>query len=346
MNDLEFTFEASVWEQAFDELTPGSMLDGVQFLAMMEPQSEAEVESALELLEEKDILLTTDGLEMSSSYADTAVRLRYEKDMVRRNALPQELEENDPLRIYLEELEKLPACENPELLVKEYQSGKEEAMSQLVNGMLPMVNQLAFTLVGRGVVLLDLIQEGAVALWKAILSYKEGDFEAHCKRYVQRSMNRALVWQARESGMDQKMRQKMEDYRAVDEQLLADLGRNPTVEELADALHMSTEEVSTVAGMVETARRLNLAKKEPEPDEEEQAETQAVEDTAYFQMRQRISELLSNLDETDAKLLTLRFGLEKGLPMSAVEVGKVLGMTAEEVSAREAAALQKLRNET
>ena len=346
MKDLEFTFETAPWERAIEEMASGGQLDGVQFLAMMEPENDSELESALELLEEKDILLTTDGLELSSSYANTATRLRYERDLVQRDALPQELEENDPLRIYLEEVAQLPAYENPELLVKEYQSGREEALLQLINGMLPMVNQLAFSLVGRGVVLLDLIQEGGVALWKAILSYKEGDFEAHCKRYVQRSMNRALVCQARECGLDQKMRQMMEDYRAVDEQLLADLGRNPTVEELADALHMSTEEVSTVAGMVETARRLNLAKKEPEPEEEELAEIQAVEDTAYFQMRQRISELLSNLDETDAKLLTLRFGLEKGLPMSAVEVGKVLGMTAEEVSAREAAALQKLRNET
>ena len=115
--------------------------------------------------------------------------------------------------------------------------------------------------------------------------------------------------------------------------------------ELAEALHMSVQETGAVAEMLETARRMNLAKREPEPEEEELAETQAVEDTAYFQMRQRISDLLSNLNETDAKLLTLRFGLEKGLPMSAAEVGKILGMTADEVSAREAEALKKLRNE-
>ena len=346
MNHLEFAFEESPWEQALAKIAPGGMLDGVQFLAMMEPESEENLEYALKLLDEKDVLLTTDGLELSSSYADTAARLRYEKDLVRRNALPKELEENDPLRLYLEELESLPVCENPELLVKEYQSGREEVLPQLINGMLRMVNEQAFSLVGRGVVLLDLIQDGAVALWQAVLSYTEGDFEEHCSRYIQRSLNRALVYQARECGIDQKIRQMMEDYRVVDEQLLADLGRNPTAEELGDALHITTEEVNTVAGMVETARRLHIAKKEPEPEEEELAETQAVEDTAYFQMRQRISELLSNLDEVDAKLLTLRFGLEKGLPMSAAEVGKILGLSADEVTAREAAALMKLRNET
>ena len=108
---------------------------------------------------------------------------------------------------------------------------------------------------------------------------------------------------------------------------------------------MTVQETGTVAEMLETARRMNLDKREPELEEEELAETQAVEDTAYFQMRQRISDLLSNLNDTDAKLLTLRFGLEKGLPMSAAEVGKILGMTADEVSAREAEALKKLRNE-
>ena len=131
----------------------------------------------------------------------------------------------------------------------------------------------------------------------------------------------------------------------MDEQLLGDLGRNPTIEELAEVLHMSVQETGAVAEMVEIARRMNFAKREPEPEEEELAETQAVEDTAYFQMRQRIADLLSSLDEQDAKLLTLRFGLEKGLPMSAAEVGKILGMTADEVAAREAQALSKLRNQ-
>ena len=82
-----------------------------------------------------------------------------------------------------------------------------------------------------------------------------------------------------------------------------------------------------------------MEEKEPEPEDE-----QAVEDTAYFQMRQRITELLSTLPEEDAKLLTLRFGLEGGLPMTPEDAGRKLGMTPEEVIAREAAALAQLRN--
>ena len=95
-----------------------------------------------------------------------------------------------------------------------------------------------------------------------------------------------------------------------------------------------------VAGVLENARDMNRAKpEEPEPQEEEQA----VEDTAYFQMRQRINELLSELNEQETQLLTLRYGLEGGKPMSAAEAGVKLGMTPQQAITMEAEALAKLR---
>lgn len=341
----EFTFEEAAWEQTLEQLIPGSQLDAVQFLTLMESEDEEEMEAALALLEEKNILLNIDSLSAFAPSADGAVRLRLEKELAEKKALPGGLEENDPLRLYLEEIAALPACGDPEILIREYRSGHEGVLPQLTNLMLGRVAEKAFALAGRGVLLLDLLQEGGLGLWQAILSYEDGSFEEHCDRYIQHSLHRALVLQARSYGVGQKMRQAMEDYRSADEQLLMELGRNPTTEELAEALHMTVSETAVVADMLENARRLQYARQEPEPEEEELAETQAVEDTAYFQMRQRISELLSGLDETDTKLLTLRYGLEAGLPKSAEEVGKILGMTAAAVTAREAAALQKLRNE-
>lgn len=141
------------------------------------------------------------------------------------------------------------------------------------------------------------------------------------------------------------MRQAVEDYRSVDEQLLGELGRNPTPEEIAQRLHMTVEEATLVADMLENARSLSKAKAQPDPVTEKEEDRQAVEDTAYFQLRQRIAELLSSLDKQSAKLLTMRFGLEGGLPKTPEETGKVLGMTPEEVIAAETAALAKLRNE-
>ncbi len=345
MNHLEFSFGEAVWEQAIAGIAPGGEMDGVQFLAMMEPESEENLEAALSMLDEKDILLTVDALGDFAASADSAVRMRLEKELVKQGNLPQGLTENDPLRLYLEEIAALPACGDAQILAEQYAQGDEAVLPQLTNLMLSRVAEAAFALAGRGVLLLDLLQEGGLGLWQGILSFQGGEFEAHCDRYIKRSLHRALILQAREFGVGQKMRQAMEDYRSSDEQLLADLGRNPTPEELAEALHMTVEETTVVAEMLETARRMHLAKQEPEPEEEELAQTQAVEDTAYFQMRQRIADLLSNLDETDTQLLTLRFGLEKGLPMSAEEVGKIMGMAADEVTAREAQALSKLRNE-
>lgn len=345
MNHLEFAFDAAPWEQAIAEIAPGGQIDGMQFLALMEPESEENLEAALALLDDKNIMLCIDGLADFAVSADTAVRLRQEKELVARGALPGALEENDPLRLYLEEIAALPTTGDPQLLAEAYLAGDESVLSQLTNGMLSCVAEQAFALAGRGVLLLDLLQEGGLGLWQAILSYAGGDFKKHCSRYIQRCLNQTLILQAREFGVGQKLRQAMEDYRAVDERLLGDLGRMPTAEELAEAMHMTVEEVGAVAEMLDNARRISRAKQDSEPEEEELAQTQAVEDTAYFQMRQRISELLSSLSEMDAKLLTLRFGLESGLPMSAAEVGKQLGLTPDEVAAREAAALAKLRNE-
>ena len=140
------------------------------------------------------------------------------------------------------------------------------------------------------------------------------------------------------------MRTALEDYRAVDERLLGELGRNPTLEEIALELHMRVEEADAVRKMLDDARILAQLKRPPVDEEEEkEAQEQSVEDTAMFQMRQRILDLLSGLPDQDQKLLTLRFGLEGGKPMTPEETGRQLGLTSEEVVAREATALAKLR---
>ena len=190
---------------------------------------------------------------------------------------------------------------------------------------------------------MDLFQEGSLGLWQAIGCYRAGAYAAHRDRWIQFYLARAVILQAHSSGIGQKMRRAMEDYRQVDERLLGELGRNPTIEEIADELHMNLEEARTVRKMMDNARMLDKAVR-PEDEEEEPEAEQAVEDTALFQMRQRIGDLLSGLDETDAKLLSLRFGLEGGKPVSPEETGRLLGMTAQEVVTREAAALAKLRN--
>lgn len=339
---LDFTFEKSPWEQVLNNA--GNSILATQMLALLEGEEKDVWEDAFAVLNEKHIQLDISGLPKNMGSGETAVRLRREMQLVQDGALLQGLEESDPLRLYLEEIAATPACGDPQLLEKQLLSGDEAARGLLVNLSLHRVVQIAQELVGNGVLLLDLIQEGSLGLWESILSWQgTDDFEEYRDWWIRQSMAKLITLQARALGVGQKMRQALEDYRSVDEKLLAELGRNPTLEEIAQQMHISAEEASLVASMLENARTMSRAKAEQEPKEAQPEDMQAVEDTAYFQMRQRIEELLSGLDEKSARLLTLRFGLEGGLPMTPEDTGKALGMTPEEVVAAEAAALAKLR---
>ena len=297
------------------------------------------------MLEEKGIALDISNLGTIPVSAETALRLRREKELADKNGLLTELSETDPLRVYLEELAGIPTAGDMQLLAESYAAGNESVMEQLTNGMLSLVVQQATALAGKGVLLLDLIQEGSLGLWKGILSYKGGDFEAHCRAWIDFYMAKELTRCAREGGIGGKMRQGMEDYLDTDQKLLVELGRNPTTQEIADALHVTVQEATAFGAMLQAAKgksKVEDAREEKEEDPEAQL---AVEDTAYFQSRQRIAELLSELTEQEAKLLTLRFGLEGGAPLSPEDTGRKLHMTPEEVLRAEAEALAKLRKE-
>ena len=340
---MEFTFDTPAWVLALEALRPGTSLSAARFLALMEQEAEEDLEEALELLGKKDILLDVRDLPRLTGAGELARQLKREEKLAKEGNLPAGLEENDPLGLYLKELAAVPAFGDPKLLAEQAAKGDENARQQLVNTMLGAVVERACAFAGHSVLLMDLVQEGSLALWQAALEYKTGDFESHCCRAIDMALAGVLVTQARENGVGQKMRQALEDYRAVDERLLSDLGRNPTMEEIAQEMHLSLQETEVVAQMLDAARTVSRAKaateeKEPTPDDQA-----AVEDTAYFQMRQRISELLSVLEEEDRVLLTLRYGLEGGLPMTAEETGRKLGLSADQVVKREAAALAKLR---
>lgn len=264
--------------------------------------------------------------------------------MAKENMALQDLGPNDPLRLYLEEIASLPPAEETEELLRQAADGDEKAQEILTGAGLRRVAEIAKEFTGYGVLLMDLIQEGSMGLWEVISGFSGGDYPSLRDDAIRQAMARAVTLQARESGVGRKMRQALEDYRAVDQRLLAELGRNPTLEEIAQELHMTPEDAATVKRNLDDARILAQAtapKEEAEPEEE----NQAVEDTAYFQMRQRITELLSVLPEEDARLLSLRFGLDKELPLSPEDTGKRMGLTPQEVVAREAAALARLRTE-
>ena len=344
MMDLEFSFDSAPWETALSQIPEGGCIDAMQMLALLEGEPEESVEEALLRLELRGITLDITRLPKAGGDGEAAVRLRREEQLVRSGRLMQDLDENDTLRLYLEEVAALPVAGDPQRMAERFAGGYDPVLPGLTNTMLSLVIEMAQEMTGRGVLLMDLIQEGSLGLWQGILSFHSGDFAAHARWWIGQYLAKAVLLQARQSGLGQHLKQAMEDYRAVDEQLLADLGRNPTVEEIAQRMHMDASEVENVAKMLENARFLQNAKQENEPPtEDDPEETQHVEDTALFQSRQRISEMLSGLTEEENTIITLRFGLEGGLPLSPEDTGKRLGLTPEEVVAKEAAALAKMR---
>lgn len=342
---MEFTFEESPWEKALNALQPGNSMGILELLPLLEEEDEEGVLEALDELELKRITLCVDDLPELPVGGDLALRLRQEVQLVKGGNLLADLEAGDPLRLYLEELAATPAAGDVDLLAARYLAGDEKIAEKLVTLSLSRVVELASEFAGKNVLLMDLIQEGSMGLWQSILHYTGGDFAIHRDWWIRQYLARSVFLQARSGDLGQKLRQGMEDYRDMDQKLLGELGRIPTLEEIAEAMHVSLEEAAVYANMLAMARSRRqvddaMEEKVPEPEEE-----QAVEDTAYFQMRQRILELLSTLSEADAQLLTLRYGLEGGLPLSPEDAGKKLGMTPQEIVEREANALASLRRQ-
>lgn len=344
MSEFIFSDEDFLNNELKNLCTDG-VISAARLLQFLELSDDLAVEEAFDFLRQNRIALNISDLPPLSLSGSSALRLKQEAQFSNLDKITVGLDENDPLRLYLQELAATPAFGDVQQFAERYVSGEHHLAEVIVNLCLSRVIELSLEYTGHGVLLMDLVQEGSMGLWECIQTFTGGEFKEHADWHIRQAMARSVVLTARDSGVGQMLRGAMEDYRDADQRLLAELGRNPTVEEIAEALHISEEECTALEKMVANARNMDSIKqsqKEPEPTSDDE---QAVEDTAYFQVRQRIMELLSSLSETDARLLSLRFGLEGGKPLSPVQTGQILGLTPQEVVSREAKALAKLRNQ-
>ena len=343
-------FGDSEYEKLMDALNPGDTLSAAALLTALDGEGEDTLQEAFDRLLEKRVTLDISDLPKGGGTGEAALRLRREAQLAHDGLLLVALEEPDPLRVYLEEVSAIPAFGDirvlAEDLAKANQAGREDPdlWNRILNLCLSRVFQLGCDHTGCGVLLLDLMQEGSMGLWSALPSYTGGDFEAFRDWHICQAMARCVTLQAFSNGLGQKLRQAMEDYRSVDERLLSELGRNPTVAEIAEQLHLSIPETALVASMLDSARNMERTHPQTEEEEPEPDELQAVENTTLFHMRELIEDLLTLVDEQEAKLLKLRFGLDGNPPMTPEQTGRRLGMTPEEVVAAEAAALLKMRS--
>lgn len=341
---IEVQFEQSPWELFLQPFSVGSSVSAVSLLSVLEGEDDDAVDAAFQMIEEKELSLELTGFPKPGAFGQAALRLKQEEEIIKHGLHPEDFEITDPLRLYLEEVASIPAFGDEELLAQHYLAGNQDSAIALTNLGLSHVISIAQEYVGYGVLLLDLIQEGSIGLWQGIQSFHGNHYGEHRNRMIHNAIKKAIFLQARNIGIGQKMRQALQDYRSADEKLLIEIGRNPSLEEIAAEIHMTAEDAEVIRKMLENAILLQQTQKASQPQEEPEPEDEmAVEDTPYFQMRQRITDLLSQLSEEDAKLLSLRFGLEKGLPASPEEIARHFGITAAEVSSREAAALAKLR---
>ncbi len=345
---LDFTFEETPWQLFSRRLKQGDTVSALRLLTLLEDEDEEGVEEAFAALQEMDILLDISDLPPQQPSGELGKRLDWEKKLCQSGGLPTGLEENDPLRLYPEELAATPACGDVDVLsmelAEDLSASRREAVQQmLLNLCLSRVVAIAKEYAGNRVLLIDLIQEGSMGAWQVIMSYSGGDFEALAQRAIRTGMLRAIALQARQDGVGQKMRTLCDDYRSADKALLTRLGRNPTLEEIAQELGITVEACYQVESLVQSAALLAKARQSSDAKQEAREDEQSVENTAYYQSREQVNEMLEGLNETQARLISLRFGLEGGLPLSAQEVGKQLNLTPEEVVSMEAEALAQIR---
>ena len=339
MNDM-FTFEPTALELLLASLKPGSVLSALRLLQAAEREDDSALEEAFEQLAQMGVTVDISMLPADYGCGETENRLRMEEKLPAD--LLQNLDENDPLALYLQELALIPAQGDQTLLAQQLLQGDESAAEKLVDLNLSTVVEEARAHTARGVLLLDLIQEGSLGLWQGVLHYTGGDIDAHVLWWIRQAMARTVILQARQSGVLHTAGDAMEQYRQAERSLLTRLGRTATNEEIALEMGVTPEQAEMVGDMLRAAQELDRVKNPPKSDETE--EERAVEDTAYFQSRQRVAEMLSALSQQETRVLTLRFGLAGGKPESHAAVGEKLGLTADEVVAVEAAALAKLRD--
>ena len=324
---------------------------------------EQDIEKIMEFLEVNgvDVLKTVDSKEdddvLMLSDEDEAGEEDEEIDL--RNidlSVPEGISLEDPVRMYLKEIGKVPllTAEEEIELSKQMEEGGEigkEARKRLAEANLRLVVSIAKRYVGRGMLFLDLIQEGNLGLIKAVEKYdytKGFKFSTYATWWIRQAITRAIADQARTIRIPVHMVETINRLIRIQRQLLQDLGREPTPEEIADAMDIPVEKVREIQKVSQEPVSLETPIGEEEDshlgdfiqDENVQVPAEAA---AYTLLREQLDEVLETLTDRERQVLRLRFGLDDGRARTLEEVGREFHVTRERIRQIEAKALRKLR---
>ncbi|HCE78264.1 MAG TPA: RNA polymerase sigma factor RpoD [Lachnospiraceae bacterium] len=325
--------------------------------------SEKQLDAVVQYLEEHDI----DVLRISESTADEdeddtllmndEPDLEDEEEVDMENidlSVPEGISIEDPVRMYLKEIGKVPllTAEEEIDLAKRMEQGDEEAKKRLAEANLRLVVSIAKRYVGRGMLFLDLIQEGNLGLIKAVekFDYRKGyKFSTYATWWIRQAITRAIADQARTIRIPVHMVETINKLIRVSRQLLQELGREPTPEEIAEEMKMPVERVREILKISQEPVSLET----PIGEEEDSHLGDFIKDdnvpvpadaAAFTLLKEQLEEVLGTLTEREQKVLTLRFGLEDGRARTLEEVGKEFNVTRERIRQIEAKALRKLRH--
>ncbi|MFS8627978.1 MAG: RNA polymerase sigma factor RpoD [Limnochordales bacterium] len=268
--------------------------------------------------------------------------------------LPAGIGLDDPVRMYLKEIGRVPllTAEEEVELAKRIEQGDEEARRKLIEANLRLVVSIAKRYVGRGMLFLDLIQEGNLGLLKAVekFDYRKGfKFSTYATWWIRQAITRAIADQARTIRIPVHMVETINKLVRVSRQLLQELGREPTAAEIAERMGMTEERVREIMKIAQEPVSLETPIGEEEDshlgDFIEDQDAQAPADAAsYTMLREQLEDVLESLTPREEKVLRLRFGLDDGRARTLEEVGQEFGVTRERIRQIEAKALRKLRH--
>ena len=329
----------------------------VDFLAEL-ALNEEQIEKVIEHLEKSgiDVLRITND-DDDDVIDDEEIMLSEEDEVDMENidlSVPDGISIEDPVRMFLKEIGKVPllSAEEEIELAQRMEEGDEDAKKRLAEANLRLVVSIAKRYVGRGMLFLDLIQEGNLGLIKAVekFDYRKGyKFSTYATWWIRQAITRAIADQARTIRIPVHMVETINKLIRVSRQLLQELGREPLPEEIAEEMNLPVERVREILKISQEPVSLET----PIGEEEDSHLGDFIQDdnvpvpadaAAFTLLKEQLVEVLGTLTEREQKVLRLRFGLDDGRARTLEEVGKEFNVTRERIRQIEAKALRKLRH--